>query len=62
MIKRLDKISMISVNKVNPELHSISKTLNQRDKLNQLFLSVKNLRKYRIKIEKRKEKIKRLYE
>jgi hypothetical protein len=54
MIKRLDKISMISVNKVNPEL--------QRSKLNQLFLSVKNLRKYRIKIEKRKEKIKRLYD
>jgi len=53
MIKRLDNTSMISINKVNPELHP---------KLNQLFLSVKNLRKYRVKIEKRKEKIKRLYD
>ena len=54
MIKRdiviLDHISMISASKVDPDM------------LERLNLRVKNLRKYRGRIERRKEKIKRLYE
>ena len=53
MIKRdiviLDHISMIGSSKVD---HDILEKLN---------LHVKNLRKYRGKIERRKEKIKRIY-
>jgi hypothetical protein len=46
----LDHISMISASKVDPDM------------LERLNLRVKNLRKYRGRIERRKEKIKRLYE
>lgn len=53
MIKKdiviVDHISMISATKVEP---------NVLEKLN---LHVKNLRKYRGRIERRKEKIKRIY-
>jgi hypothetical protein len=54
MIKRdiviLDHISMIGSSKVDTDM------------LERLNLVVKNVRKYRGKIEKRKEKIKRIYE
>jgi hypothetical protein len=54
MIKKdiviVDHISMISATKVDPNM------------LERLNIRVKNLRKYRGKIERRKEKIKRLYE
>lgn len=54
MIKRdiviVDHISMISATKVDPDM------------LERLNIRVKNLRKYRGRIERRKEKIKRLYE
>ena len=54
MIKRdiviVDHISMISVNTVDPAI------------LEKLNIRVKNVRKYRVRIEKRKQKIKRLYE
>jgi len=54
MIKReiviVDHISMISSTKVDPDI------------LERLNIRVKNVRKYRGKIERRKEKIKRLYE
>jgi hypothetical protein len=54
MIKKdiviLDHISMISASKVDPDM------------LERLNIRVKNLRKYRGKIERRKEKIKRIYE
>ena len=54
MIKKdiviVDHISMISATKVEPDV------------LEKLNLRVKNLRKYRNKIERRKEKIKRIYE
>lgn len=46
----LDHISMISASKVEPGV------------LEKLNLRVKNLRKYRGRIERRKEKIKRIYE
>jgi hypothetical protein len=53
MIKKdiviLDHISMISATKVDPDM------------LERLNIRVKNLRKYRGKIERRKEKIKRIY-
>jgi hypothetical protein len=53
MIKRdiviLDHISMISATKVDPDM------------LERLNLRVKNIRKYRGRIEKRKEKIKKIY-
>jgi hypothetical protein len=54
MIKRdiviLDHISMISATKVDPDI------------LERLNLRVKNVRKYRGRIERRKEKIKKIYE
>jgi hypothetical protein len=54
MIKKdiviVDHISMISDTKVDPDI------------LERLNIRVKNVRKYRGKIERRKEKIKRLYE
>ena len=54
MIKRdiviVDHISMIGSSKVDPDI------------LERLNLRVKNIRKYRGKIERRKEKIKRIYE
>jgi hypothetical protein len=54
MIKKdiviVDHISMISASTVNPDI------------LEKLNIRVKNLRKYRGKIERRKEKIKRIYE
>jgi hypothetical protein len=54
MIKRdifiVDHISMISATEVDPDI------------LERLNLRVKNIRKYRGKIERRKEKIKRIYE
>ena len=54
MIKRdiviVDHISMISATKVDPDM------------LERLNLRVKNVRKYRGRIERRKEKIKRIYE
>jgi len=54
MIKKdiviLDHISMISASKVDPDM------------LERLNIRVKNLRKYRGRIERRKEKIKRIYE
>ena len=53
MIKRdifiVDHISMISATKVDPDM------------LERLNLRVKNIRKYRGRIEKRKEKIKKIY-
>lgn len=54
MIKRdiviVEHISMISANKVDPTI------------LEKLNIRVKNVRKYRGRIERRKEKIKRIYE
>ena len=54
MIKRdiviVDHISMISAAKVDPDI------------LERLNLRVRNIRKYRGRIERRKEKIKRIYE
>lgn len=54
MIKRdiviVDHISMISANTVDPAI------------LEKLNIHVKNIRKYRGRIERRKEKIKRIYE
>ena len=54
MIKRdiviVDHISMISQTKVNPDI------------LEKLNIRVRNVRKYRGRIERRKEKIKRIYE
>lgn len=54
MIKRdiviVDHISMMSSNVVNSDI------------LDKLSLRVKNIRKYRGRIERRKEKIKRIYE
>jgi len=54
MIKRdiviVDHISMISATKVDPDI------------LERLDLRVKNIRNYRGRIERRKEKIKRIYE
>lgn len=54
MIKRdiviVDHISMISANTVDPAI------------LEKLNIRVKNVRKYRGRIERRKEKIKRIYE
>jgi hypothetical protein len=54
MIKRdiviVDHISMISGNTVNSDI------------LEKLNIRVKNVRKYRGRIERRKEKIKRIYE
>ncbi len=53
MIKRdiviVDHISMISATKVEPDV------------LEKLNIRVKNVRKYRARIERRKEKIKRIY-
>ena len=45
----VDHISMISATEVNPDI------------LERLNLRVKNVRKYRGKIERRKQKIKRIY-
>ena len=54
MIKRdiviVDHISMISQTKVNPDI------------LEKLNIRVRNVPKYRGRIERRKEKIKRIYE
>ena len=54
MIKRdiviVDHISMISASKVDPDM------------LERLNIRVRNIRKYRGRIERRKEKIKRIYE
>lgn len=54
MIKKdiiiVDHISMISATKVNPDI------------LEKLNIRVRNVRKYRGRIERRKEKIKRIYE
>lgn len=54
MIKRdiviVDHISMISANKVDTAI------------LERLNIRVRNVRKYRGRIERRKEKIKRIYE
>jgi hypothetical protein len=54
MIKKdiviVDYISMISATKVEPDV------------LEKLNIRVKNARKYRSRIERRKEKIKRIYE
>ena len=53
MIKKdiviVDHISMISATKIDPDI------------LERLNLRVKNVRKYRGKIERRKQKIKRIY-
>ncbi len=46
----VDHISMISSTEVNPDI------------LEKLNLHVKNIRKYRGRIERRKQKISRLYE
>ena len=59
MIKRdiviVDHISLIS------QTNQISK-IKHDDMLNKFAIKMKNIRKYRGRIEKRKQKIKRLYE